>query len=252
MGIDVELTSGVEVVSNLPVIYLRSFKVLILADTHLGFEEEMAEKGMYIPRFQLRRLMEVLEQSLSLVNVREVVIAGDFKHRFSGLGKIERRELVEVLTYLQSRVDRIVVVRGNHDNYLPLLRRKFNFELVEYYRLGRYLIIHGHKKVGLEEGSWDVLIMGHEHPSIVLRDSVGVVGKFPCFLVGRLLNGKELITLPAVGAYQTGSKVTLSRDTYLSPIIKEDAVIEDLRPVIIDEEAGILELPPLNQLADYI
>ena len=247
-----ELVNGVEILGELPVIYLREFRVLVLADTHLGFEEEMAERGMYIPRFQLRRLLNVLDESLNLVNVREVVIAGDFKHKFDGLGRIERRELAEVLTYLNSRVDRVVVIRGNHDNYLPILKKKFSFELVEYYKLGRFLIIHGHKKVGLEMKDWDVLIMGHEHPSIVLKDPLGVIGKFPCFLLGRLVDGRELITLPAVGAYQTGSRVSLSRDTYLSPIIKDNAIIEDLRPIIVDEEGGVLELPPLKQLIDYI
>ncbi len=247
-----EVVEGIEIISELPVLYIRKYKALVLADTHIGFEEEMADRGIFIPRFQLRKLLDILSLSLATTNVDEVIIAGDFKHRFSGLGKIERKELSIVLEYLLSKVDRVIVVRGNHDNYLPLLQKKFNFIITNEYILGdEYLIIHGHK-LPQTKGNWRYLIMGHEHPSISLRDSLGTIGKFSCFLVGPLSNGKTLITLPAVGAYQTGSKVTLDKDTYLSPVIRELAIIERLRPIIIDEEAGLLELPALSDLWDMI
>ncbi len=247
-----EISEGLEIVAELPVLYLRKYKVLVLADTHIGFEEEMADKGIFIPRFQLRKLLDILSTVLSLVDVEEVVIAGDFKHRFSGLGKIERKELSIVLEYLINRVGKVTVVRGNHDNYLPILQRRYNFKLVNEYLIGNdYLIIHGHK-LPQSKGDWKYLIMGHEHPSISLRDSLGTIGKFSCFLIGPLGGSKTLITLPAVGAYQTGSKVTLDRDTYLSPVIKELVNIEELRPVIVDEDAGILELPKLSDLWDML
>ncbi len=247
-----ELVEGVSVVSELPAVYIHDFNTLIIADTHIGFEEEMAEKGVYIPSFQLNRVMEVLRESLELTRAKRVVIAGDFKHRFSGLGRVERRELTEVLTYLLPRVDEVIVVRGNHDNYLPILKRKFPFEIVDYLRIGRYLIIHGHKELPENVEGWDILIFGHEHPSITLRDSIGTIGKFPCFLVGRLSDGRKFITLPAVGAYQTGSRITLDRGTYLSPILRNDVVLEDIRPVIVDEEVGLLELPPLSEFLDFL
>ncbi len=248
-----ELLPGVEVVAELPVIYLRELKVLILADTHIGFEEEMAEKGVFIPAFQLRRVLGILEESLNLVDVDKVVIAGDFKHRFSGLGRAERRELSEVLTYLLPKVNEVIVVRGNHDNYLPLLKRRFPFEIVNELLLGKYLIVHGHRPLNeVQSDEWEILIFGHEHPSITLRDSIGTIGKFSCFLVGKLEDGRDFLTLPAVGAYQTGSRITLDRSTYLSPILKENADLESVRPVIVDEEVGLFELPPLSEFLDFM
>ncbi len=249
-----ELIEGLEIVGNTPILYLRPYKTLILADTHIGYEEDMAEKGIFIPRFQLRRVLELLENALNEVNVDRVVVAGDIKHRFDGLGRLERKELSELFTYLQSRVNEIVIVRGNHDNYLPILQRKFNFSLVNEYIIDRYLIIHGHRDLKLHERGieWDILIMGHEHPSITLRDELGIVGKFACYLIGTLRNGKKFIVLPAVGAYQTGSKISLSPETYLSPIIKNEAVIDEMVPIIIDEEVGTFELPKLKYIFDLI
>jgi len=250
-----EVSDGIEIIGELPALYLRRRRTLIIADTHIGFEEDMADKGFYIPRFQLRRTLDILDKALNLVNIRSVVIAGDFKHIFDRLGRIERKELTEVLTYLLPRVDEVVVVRGNHDNYLPFLQRRYNFKLVNELQLDDVLIVHGHRKLTEEQkknSTWNTLLIAHEHPSISLRDSIGTVGKFPCFLVGHLRDGRKIVTLPAVGIYQTGSKVTLSRDTYLSPILKDDVVIEDLRPIIVDEEVGVFELPPLAELLDFM
>jgi len=250
-----EISDGVEIVGELPVVYIKQYRALVLADTHIGFEEDMADKGFYIPRFQLRRVLDILEKALNLVEVDRVIIAGDFKHIFDRLGRIERKEIAEVLMFLLPKVNEVIVVRGNHDNYLVLMQRKYNFKLVNELRLGGILIVHGHKELTEDQkkdSSWRTLIIAHEHPSISLRDSIGTVGKFPCFLVGNLVDGRKVITLPAVGIYQTGSKVTLSRDTYLSPILRDEVVIEQLRPIIVDEEVGVFELPPLAELLDFM
>ncbi len=244
-----ELVEGVEVVDELPVIYLRRYRMALLADTHIGFEEEMAEKGVYIPRFQKKRFIGILEDLFNSVNVEVLTLVGDFKHKFDKLGRIERIELDEIIRYVLSRVGRFIVIRGNHDNYLSILTRKYDFEFVDQLNIDDFLIVHGHSKLS-EHANVKYVVIGHEHPVITLRDSLGSIGRFQCFLVGETIYNQQLITLPAVGAYQTGSKITLDRHTYLSPILKEQVIIEGLRPVIIDEEVGILELPSLKDLYD--
>lgn len=243
---------GVEVVGFLPVVYLRSFKALVLADVHLGYEEELANAGVYVPRFQLNHVKKVLEEAFNAVDVSKLVIAGDLKHSFSGLGKVEKAELIKFFTYVLPKVDEVVVVRGNHDNYLPTLQRRYMFKFTEALPLGEYLIIHGHKDVVEEYSGWRYLIFGHEHPSISLRDSLGKLGKFPCYLVGELSDGREFVTLPAVGAYQTGSRITLNSETYISPILKKHALIRRIKPYIIDEDLGVFELPQLEYLSNFI
>ncbi|MCS7108776.1 MAG: metallophosphoesterase [Sulfolobales archaeon] len=246
-----ELISGVEVVNELPVIYIRKYRMALLADTHIGFEEEMAEKGIYIPRFQKKKLMNILEEVFNTIDVDSLIIVGDFKHKFDGLGRIERIELNEVIKYAVSRVSKFVVIRGNHDNYLSILTRKYSFEFVDKLSFDSFLIMHGHYELS-DALSNKLIIIGHEHPVITIRDSLGSIGRFQCFLIGETTYGSQLITLPAVGAYQTGSKVTLDRSTYLSPILRDAAVLEGLRPVIIDDEVGVLELPSLKDLYDLL
>lgn len=249
-----ELVPGAEIAGVSPALYMRKHKALVIADIHIGYEDELASRGVFIPRFQLRRVIELLERLLSSFPVSKLVIAGDLKHSFSGLGVAEKKELTTFFAYVMPRVEEVFVVRGNHDNYLSLLKKKFDFRFEEYVVLGEYLVVHGHKPIPDEVGSsWEYLILGHEHPSITLRDSVGRLGKFSCFLVGEISNlSKVFITLPATGAYQTGSRITLDKETYISPILRENASIPSIRPVIVDEEVGIFELPPLKDLAEYL
>ncbi|MEM1707537.1 MAG: metallophosphoesterase [Sulfolobales archaeon] len=252
---ELELVPGLEIVGELPVAYSTKYKTLILADVHIGFEEEVLSRGGFIPRFQLKNTIRILEDAFSRVNVERVVFAGDLKHLFDTLGRLERVELVELLTYVKKHVDSVVVVRGNHDNFLPAMRKWVEFDIVDSYSMPPYLIVHGHKPLKEETlyHQWDYLIIGHEHPSIALRDPLGIVGKFSCFLIGAMPTiKKKIVILPAVGAYQTGSRVTLMRETYLSPVIREHVDLETIKPVVVGTDIGVLEFPTLKELYDII
>jgi putative SbcD/Mre11-related phosphoesterase len=254
-GLLIELAPGVEVVEDLPVVYVRRLKAVVLADLHLGFEEEAARQGVFIPRIQLFRSLEVLRRSLEETDAEWVIFAGDVKHCFSKLLRSEREELSRLFEFLvREKNVRVTVVRGNHDNYLPIVAEKYGVEIVqELYRDG-ILIIHGHKKPrGEYQGPVEVVIMGHEHPSIRLRDKLGFIAKLPAFLVAPYEKLKaRLIVLPAVGQYQTGTSVTLSPETYLSPILREDIDLRKIKPYVLAEELGVLEFPELELLEDVL
>ncbi|BEP16698.1 metallophosphoesterase [Pyrofollis japonicus] len=250
-----ELLPGVEAIGSIPAIHVRRLRAVVIADTHLGFEEEAARQGFFVPRIQLARTLEVLGRALDETGADWVIFAGDVKHCFSRLLRSEREELSRVFSYLvKERGVRVTVVRGNHDNYLSLVAKDYGVEIVnELYEKG-VLIIHGHKKPqGNYPGPVEVVIMGHEHPSLRLRDKLGYVAKLPAFLVApypRL--GANLVVLPAVGQYQTGTTVSLSPETYLSPILREEIDLRKIKPYVLAEELGVLEFPELELLEDLL
>ena len=249
-----EPVPGVEIVGSLPLVYVRRLNAIVLADLHLGFEEEAARQGYYVPRIQLRRALEVLRRGLEETGADWVIFAGDVKHSFSRLLRSEREELRELFGFLRGRGVRVTVVRGNHDNYLPIVAREYDVEIVEELYRDGVLVIHGHRRPGDEyRGRVEVVIMGHEHPSIRLRDKVGFIAKLPAFLVApypRL--GARVLVLPAVGQYQTGTTVSLSPDTYLSPIFREEIPLGEVKPYVLAEELGVLEFPELALLEDLL
>lgn len=251
-----EILPGIVIPGPFPVLYLRNSKTLVFADAHLGFEEEMASHGLFLPRIQKRKLLEILENVLSIIDVEHVIIAGDIKHQFSQLGRLERKEISEVLDFLLQHVLFVKIVRGNHDNYLPLILRNYdNIELVEEYAIvDDVLILHGHKDVIPGNiNQYKLIVMGHEHPSLGLRDKLGYLIKYPCFLYTRLRDSStRVLVLPAIGAYQTGTTVSSEPSSYLSPIMRNRVMLEESKPIVYDSELGLLEFPKLEALLEVL
>lgn len=249
-----EIYNSVYGVDDLPIAYLsvNGLKALLIADIHLGFEEYMATKGVYVPRMQLRKAVEIIEKALNTVDVDTLIIVGDVKHLFDKLGRRESKDLHEFLLYAKKKFSKVILVRGNHDNFIYSLSQRYGVEFLEVLELNGILFVHGHKRIELG-GNNNLVIMGHEHPSIALKDPVTeAVTKLPCFLKIPLSNGATAIVLPAAGAYQTGTSVSTSPESYLSPIVKKYGILRNAKPFAVVEGEGIFELPTLSAIEDLI
>ncbi|MEM1541866.1 MAG: metallophosphoesterase [Ignisphaera sp.] len=237
---------------DLPLAYIPRFKAVVMADVHLGFEEDMASKGVFLPRIQLKKAIEVVEKAISYVDASVLIVAGDIKHHFEKLGKKEAKDLKEFLEFTTKRFKRVIVVRGNHDTYLISISRRLGIELYDRLWLDKVLIVHGHRELA-DNDNPDLVIMGHEHPSIAIRDPItGYGSKFPCFLLMPLKRGGYALVLPAVGLYQSGTAVSMNVESYLSPIIRKEAVVEEAKPFVIVEREGVIELPKLKTVEDLM
>jgi len=130
---------------------------------------------VFLPRIQLKRVIELLGGVLGKLVVKRVVVNGDLKHAFDRLLKQEREEVVRLVNYLREMgVDEVMVVRGNHDNFIKPVLRKLRVEfvnsLVTTSSGKRVLVTHGHEDV--DYGEYDVVVIGHEHPSIRCFDCI--------------------------------------------------------------------------------
>lgn len=258
----IEVYPGLYILSGHPFLYHDKTRTLLLADIHLGYEEAVAEEGVYLPRAQLEYFKREIGSVVDEVSIERVVVIGDLKHRFDRLSRQEKTEITEAVEYLRSRgVQEIVLVRGNHDNYVSYLAERLGVRVVDYLLLDDILLIHGHtdplQDQRIDISSVRVIVYGHEHPSIVLRDRLGKIGKLPVFLEIPLSIGGagrvRGIVLPATGFYQLGSPVSLDPEKYLSPITKRYGDINMMRPYILSREEGIvLEMPPLYMMTDFI
>ncbi len=250
-----ELYPGIFAISDIPAIYLERFRVFAIADIHLGFEEYMAEKGVYLPRMQLRKVLEYIEKGLNIVKADTLIVVGDVKHLFDRLGRRESRDLGEFFTYATKMFSKVILVRGNHDTFMYSISKKYNVEVHERLKLENILFAHGHKDVlrDLEEKNVELLIMAHEHPSVSLKDPItGYSIKFPCFLLTPLKDNLKALVLPAAGLYQSGTPITTSPEGYLSPILRNRALLADTKPYAIVENEGIYELPRLLAIEDLL
>ena len=233
---------GVELVVGTPFLYFRDSSTLLMADLHLGFEEA-ASRGLYyglrkssgfyavfVPRIQLKKAIDMLKFTLEYLDVKRVVVNGDLKHAFDRLLRQEKEEVVALIRFLREMgVSEILVIRGNHDNFIKPILRELDIEFVKALSTQanghRILIVHGHEDVDLS--GHDAVIIGHEHPSLRCFD----VYRFPCFLKIPLSSGKTIIVIPATGPYHPGVIVNPNPSEYLSPLIRRLDSLESMQLV---------------------
>lgn len=197
----------------------------VISDLHLGFENVLQNYGINIPRIQIDEIIEELENVLSL-GIEELIINGDVKHEFSQNLPVEWKDVINLLEFLSGEV-KISIIRGNHDNFLPAILKKFpEVRFEEAMDVNEYTILHGHKKI---DSLTNRLILGHEHPAVKLRDEVGGFYRYSCFLkLG------DVIVLPAFSPLMKGTDM-LSSSRFMSPIL-ENFRVEDAEVYAIEDD----------------
>ncbi len=188
----------------------------IISDLHLGIENALEEKGISIPKIQVKEIIDSVDDIIKKYNVKRLIIAGDVKHEFSRNLPYEWEDVRKFIEKFIEEVE-LIVIRGNHDNYLSAILARYGIELKESYNLNGWTIVHGHKECKAKR-----IIMGHEHPVLRVRHS-GAVYSYPCYLYFKFKDGgdeREILVLPSFSPILPGSDI-LSTDDFLSPIISK-------------------------------
>ncbi|ANF23003.1 metallophosphoesterase [Thermococcus piezophilus] len=213
---------------------LKLGDAVIVADIHLGYEVSMAREGFYLPRIfheVVRRLRSLLERE----RPKRLIINGDLKHSFIPEWR-EREELEAFVGEVAPLVDELILVKGNHD-VGTLWLRELGVEILDELELHGWMLAHGHKLVEGER-----FIIGHEHPSIRLRDEVGAIVKVPAFLLG-----EDLVVLPAFSPWAYGNDVLRE---ILSPFLRAHDV-STLR-VLVPLGDEFLDFGTLGKLVEIL
>jgi hypothetical protein len=221
-----EIHPGIEMVDL--ALYLKKQQALVLADLHIGFEEALAKQGVLVPRFQYKDMIDRLEQIFAKVKPKAIILNGDLKHEFGAITKQEWKETMRLLDYLARKVEEIIVVQGNHDpNILPITSKK-GVKVVDELLIDNIALVHGDAPPKAKK--YDVILMGHEHPAVSLREKTRVE-RFKCFLKGAY-KSKVLIVQPSFNVCVEGTDVT--KEKVLSPLLAdiracEVFVVDDVR-----------------------
>jgi putative SbcD/Mre11-related phosphoesterase len=246
---EVEIFPGIFTIKSYHAIYVKKIDSLVISDLQLGEELYLAEQGIFVPQVQLREIMKDLKGIFKMVRPKSVVINGDVKHEFGEASSQEWREVRELVDYLRKKVEEIILVRGNHDNYLLNIASKIGLKVFDpYYLAGNILFTHGHKKIKFPKEAKTVVI-GHEQPAILLFQGYDRI-KLPCLLYGKMKDGRNFICLPAFSPLASGVAVNvIEKEDLLSPILREEVDLEELIPIALDKEAGALKFPKIRDLS---
>jgi putative SbcD/Mre11-related phosphoesterase len=233
----VEIFPGLEI-SNERCAVMRDEGIVVIADLHLGFESVLEEGGLHLPRMQNQTMRDMIERIVERYSPSKFVILGDLKHEFSRNLPQEWGEVQRLLSLMQEERE-LVVVRGNHDNYLATISSRLGIDMVDEFRAGGIGFVHGHVDTSLRP-----LVMGHEHPSVRLFDTVGAYVKMPCFVH---LPTERILVLPAFSPLASGTDFTgLTAADTLSPILKSSDLSDAVAYGCSD--IGLLNLGQLSRL----
>lgn len=148
-------------------------RILLIADPHIGWEMELQGKGIHVPS-QTGKILNKLIVILTEYKPEALVILGDVKYTVISSELGEWHDIPEFFKKLEPYVNKISIVRGNHDaNLEPLLPENVKFLPATGAVIGDVGIFHGHKWPSPALLGCKTLVMGHLHPVVVFRDPTG-------------------------------------------------------------------------------
>jgi putative SbcD/Mre11-related phosphoesterase len=205
--------------------------VLLVTDLHLGFEEDLEERGVGIPP-QHGTMLSRISRLVDKHETSAVYVIGDVKHTI--LTDVSYNW--EVIPDFMGRLSDLVqttVIPGNHDGDLSAFLPR-SVELAHHSGLAvgdeleRIGVLHGHSWPSSEVLEAKLIVMGHNHPVVRrLRDA----SSQPLGREGRIRYGR---TIPVV------LKSKLDRNC----VRRELGMLE----VPEDSQATLVTLPTFNEM----
>jgi len=176
---------------------------LAVSDIHVGFEQELAARGINIP-LKTDELAARLVKIIRETGAKKLFILGDLKHHVTGPKGAEIFSVPRFISAVEKEVNEMHVIRGNHDGGVEaFLPRQVNMHESQGLASGDFWLAHGSAKLPPEAEGKTHVIIGHVHPSVRLRDSKGYGYIFQVWLSGRMKLpwSPTIIVLPSFNNY---------------------------------------------------
>ena len=154
-------------------------RILIVADLHFGIEADLAAHGLHFKSRSERRL-ERLHRVIDSTKPDELVLLGDVKHSIPSLTWQEYHEMPKILDSLRTRLP-LHVFPGNHDIGIERFLREGEIRSKDGMVLDGVGYLHGHM-IPSHELAGHLVVIGHHHPLLSLRDEVGCALQSPAYL----------------------------------------------------------------------
>jgi metallophosphoesterase superfamily enzyme len=171
---------NMEFISDGPALVIEDeLRLLIVADLHFGIEADLAAHGLHFKSRSADRLDHLLK-TIDKADPDQLIILGDLKHSIPSLTRQEYFELPEILDSLRNRIP-LTVFPGNHDIGIERYLLKTEIQPKEGAVLDGVGFLHGHMYPS-PQLSGHLIVVGHHHPLLSLKDEVGCALQVPAYL----------------------------------------------------------------------
>jgi uncharacterized protein len=172
---------------------------MAVADIHFGYEVRRRRAGALLPEWGMSQCEAALLELLHDHQPTRLILVGDVMD--GGASAVETRALLE---RLEAEVP-LICVEGNHDR----AGRRGGRAFVKSHQEDEFLFEHGHLPLSAHAG---VIITGHEHPSVKMRDGAGLGLRLPAFIQERTSSQTQRWILPAFSPWAAGSSYESSHE----------------------------------------
>ena len=234
----VEIEPGLRVTNDRCIVFDKE-GVLVIGDLQLGYEKALEDEGMYLPRMNTGSIRESLNRLIEKYEPKEIVLLGDIKHDFRR-AKYEGKEEVRTIIRLIRDAAKVVIVKGNHDNYVQNIVADMGIPVVDYVDIGGYRLEHGHIDSGVRP-----VIIGHEHPSVKIVGALSGGIKMQCFMYAR---EDGVIVIPPFSFLSSGTDFAMSADDFMSDACKGANM--EMAELYGITELGLIELGVLSEVCN--
>lgn len=192
-------------------LYIPAYRLLVIADWHLGKIQHFRKNGIFIPRGAIGSELQQLTVLTEHYPVNEVLFLGDLFHSTSN------SDWDALLAYLRQSPLTFTLVKGNHD--LIDFENEGSADLAV---CDRWLlddrIIFTHEPL-IDIPGTAVNIAGHIHPGYTIRGKGRQRYRLPCFYQ----EGRKFI-LPAFGKYTGLHTMRPANGAAVYPIVGDEVL----------------------------
>ena len=208
---------------------------VVVADLHIGIEEELREKGVRVPSRAPKMAATILDLA-DRHGATRLIVLGDVKHLVPKMAGRERGDVFRFFTTILERIPAVDIAAGNHDGLLRhILPKGIRFRPASGFRVGEAGFCHGHAWPSKKVMEGRTLVMGHNHPAVAFRDPRGHRQILPCWMRApfRRTHAKypklprEAIVVPAFNELCGGVPVNDVGVRFLGPLFRGGLVNAD-------------------------
>jgi putative SbcD/Mre11-related phosphoesterase len=209
-------------------------KILVVADLHLGLENELFRSGVVIAP-QCEKFQKELHRLIKMTKADTLVILGDLKHKVPGTSFRELKEVPKLLDFLVKKVE-LVLIKGNHDDFIErIVPKKVKVYSSRGHKMGKYGFFHGHAWPSKTIMQCDHLFMAHLHPGVEFKDRFGFRIVEPAWIKSKLdkklvrkrykmkpkekLGKLQTIIVPTFNPILSGVAIDSKKRGYISPLL---------------------------------
>jgi metallophosphoesterase superfamily enzyme len=164
----------------------ETMRVLVIADLHLGIESDLARHGLHF----MSRSADRQERAVASIRREHpdlVLLLGDVKHNVPITSRQEYWELPSILASFRQEAS-LQVIPGNHDSGIERFLKPGELLPKDGTIIDGTGYLHGHTSPSpaLRE---HLIIAGHHHPYVSLRDEVGCSLRSSAYLLAGISGG---------------------------------------------------------------